>query len=85
MLCAALDRVQQSPPENKAAREFLAAEAANIVLANVAAHAAEALIEQPKIRRTRRAGFPSRGKKRRFDLGSQSQQRRLFVVECGTS
>jgi len=58
LLCAALDRVRQSPPEKRAAREFLAAEAADIVLANVAAHAAEALIEQPKIRRARRAGFP---------------------------
>jgi len=36
------------------------AEAADIVLLNVAAHAAEALSEQPTIRRARRAALPSR-------------------------
>jgi len=38
---------------------YAAAEAADIVLLNVAAHAAEALSEQPTIRRARRAALPS--------------------------
>jgi hypothetical protein len=50
---------------------------ADAVLVNVAAHAADALIEPPTIRRTRRAGLLS-WRKRRSDPG-EFHQRRLFA------
>ena len=56
------------------ARAYAAAEAADIVLLNVAAHAAEALSEQPTIRRARRAALSSRRKPRRSDPGRLSNQ-----------
>jgi hypothetical protein len=62
------------------ARAFAAAEAADIVLSNVAAHAAEAMNE-PTARRTRRATLPARSKRRRSDSGllSNGIQHRLFA------
>jgi hypothetical protein len=56
------------------ARAYAAAEAADIVLLNVAAHAAEALSEQPTIRRAQRAALPSRRKPRRSNPGRLSNQ-----------
>jgi hypothetical protein len=62
------------------ARAFAAAEAADVVLLNVAAHAAEAMSE-PMARRTRRATLPARSKRRRSDSGLLSNriQHRLFA------
>ena len=84
-LLAALDRVREArtyevPVEKITAREFYVGEAVELVLTNVAAHAADALIEQPQplTRKTRRAS-PSGRKNRRFDLGSFSRQRVLFA------
>lgn len=81
-LIAALERVREGPPEKQAQRKFIAGEAADIVLANVAAHAAEILSEQqvPAFRRTlRRVAQSLRRKNRRFDSGLAPHQRRLFV------
>jgi hypothetical protein len=58
-------------------REFAVREAADIVLLNVATHAAEALNEPPVIHRTRRALSTSRRKQRHADPG-QLHQRRLY-------
>jgi len=51
---------------------------ADLVLLNVSVHAAEALSEPPKIRRTRRALLPFRRKRHDSDPG-QLRQRRLFA------
>jgi hypothetical protein len=63
------------------ARAYAAAEAADIVLLNVAVHASEALNEPTTIRRARRAASPSRRRPRRIDPGrlSNQTQSRLFV------
>ena len=58
-------------------RGFAVREAADIVLLNVATHAAEALNEPPVIPKTRRALSTSRRKRRRSDPG-RLQQRRLY-------
>jgi hypothetical protein len=79
VLCAALERVHDAPEEKRSARAFLAMETADLVLANVAAHAAEAMLENPKIAKTRRAGVLSRRRSRRFDARPSSQQRALFA------
>ena len=57
-------------------------EAADLVLLNVATHAAEALNEPPVIPRTRRAFSTSRRKRRRSDPG-QLHQRRLYAPTAG--
>lgn len=64
--------------EHILSRGYAVTEAADLVLLNVAVHAAEALSEPPKIRRTRRAVPSSRRNRRRFDP-PQLHQRRLFV------
>jgi hypothetical protein len=77
---AALDR-QGCPSENCPhfpMRDYAVKEAADLVLVNVAAHAAEALNEPPTIRNIRRAVVPFRRKPRRSDPG-QLRQRRLFA------
>jgi hypothetical protein len=58
-------------------REFGVREAADIVLLNVATHAAEALNEPPLIQKTRRALSIARRKKRHSDPG-RLHQRRLY-------
>jgi hypothetical protein len=79
-LLAALEQVADAPVDKISARVFLAGKAADIVLTNVAAHAAEVLSEQPSIRKTRRAASQSRRKNRRFDSSTQSHQRILFAL-----
>lgn len=63
------------------ARAFAAAEAADIVLLNVAAHAAEAMNEPTTIPGARRATLPFRSKRRRHDSGPLFNriQHRLFA------
>jgi hypothetical protein len=78
-LLAALEQVHDAPVGKISARVFLAGEAADIVLTNVAAHAAEALSEQLPIRKTRRIASPSRRKNRHFDAGPLPRQRILFA------
>ena len=78
-LLAALELVREAPVDKISARVFLAGEAADLVLTNAAAHAAEALSEQPTNRKTRRTASPSRRKNRRSDLGLLPRQRTLFA------
>jgi hypothetical protein len=79
-LLAALEDVADAPVNKISARVFLAAKAADLVLTNVAAHAAEALSEQPPRRQTRRVASLSQRKNRRSDRGSFSRQRILFAL-----
>jgi len=59
-------------------RDYAVREAADLMLLNVAAHAAEALNQPPTIHKTRRTVVPFRRKQRRSDPG-QLRQRRLFA------
>jgi hypothetical protein len=78
-LLAALEQVYDAPVEKISARVFLAGAAADLVLTNVAAHATEALSEEPTNRKTRRAVSPSRRRNRRSVQGPLSRQRILFA------
>jgi hypothetical protein len=79
-LIAALERFRDASPEKELARQFLVNEAADIVLVNVAAHAAEAMVEQqPTTVRTQRA-ISLRRKNRRFNSGPPTLQRQLFTA-----
>ena len=79
-LLGPIEQVRDAPVGRITGREFYVGEAVELVLTNVAAHAADALIEEPQplTRKARRAS-PSRPKNRRFDLGSFSRQRMLFA------
>jgi hypothetical protein len=77
-LLAALEQVCDAPVDKISARVFLAGAAADLVLTNVAAHAAEALSELPTNRKTRRAASRSRRKNRRSVQGSPPGQRMLL-------
>ena len=78
-LLSALEQVCDAPVDKIASRVFLAGVAADLVLTNVAAHAAEALSELPTNRRTRRAASSSRRKNRRSVQGKPPRQRMLLV------
>jgi len=80
MLLALLDREQEPmSPYQQATRRYASLEAADVVLTNVAAHAAEAMVYlQPTTGRIRRA-ISLRGKSRRFNSGSSTPQRTLFA------
>ena len=80
MLISALDRLHDAADLGKmAARLFRVEEATDLVLTNVAAHAAEAMVaEQPTPGRTKRA-ISTRRKNRRFNSGP-STQRALFAA-----
>ena len=77
-LLAALEQVYEAPIDKTSARVFIASQAADLVLTNVAAHAAEALGGQREIRETRRVALSSRRRNRRLDSGP-SRQRALFA------
>jgi predicted dinucleotide-binding enzyme len=79
-LLAALDWQRAARGEHVAVmRGYAAAQAADIVLLNVAVHALEAQ-GKALIRETRRAVLPSRRKHRRSEPGQLSHpQRRLFT------
>src|SRR5262249_49757878 len=79
-LLAALDR-QGCPSEgcrHGPMRDYAVKEAADLVLLNVAAHAAEQLSDPSSNRKSRRAIAPFRRNPRRSDPG-QLRQRRLFT------
>jgi hypothetical protein len=78
-LLAALEQLCEAPGDKITARAFVANAAADLVLTNVAAHAAKALSELSTNRKSRRAASPSRRKNRRSDLGLQPRQRILFA------
>ena len=65
-------------PQHKMARHADVLQLADLVLLNVAVHAAEVLSEPPTIHRRRRAVPSSRRNRRRTDSG-QSHQRMLFA------
>jgi hypothetical protein len=77
-LLAALEQVCDAPVDKISARVFLAGAAADLVLTNVAAHAAEALSEQPN-RKTQRAALPPRRRNRRSVQLPSPRQRILFA------
>jgi hypothetical protein len=78
-LLAALEQVSESPVDKISARVFLAGAASDLVLANVAAHAAEALGELTTNRKTRRSSSSQRKNRRSFQL-PPSRQRILFAI-----
>lgn len=79
MLISALERLDGAPHERLEARLFHVAEAADLVLTNVAAHAAEVIVEQrPTVGKTQRV-ISLRRKNRRFNSGPSSLQRLLFA------
>jgi hypothetical protein len=78
-LLAALDQVCEAPVDKISARVFLAGVTADLVLTNVAAHAAEALSELTSNRKTRRSCSPARRKNRRSVQPTPPRQRILFA------
>jgi hypothetical protein len=79
-LLAALDQVCEAPLDKISARVFLASAAADLVLTNVAAHAAEAMSELATNRKTRRPSSPPRRKNRRSVQPTPPRQRILFAI-----
>ena len=80
MLISALERFHDSPHDRALNRLFQVDEAADMVLTNVAAHAAEALVAQRPIGgRTPRV--LSMRRNRRFKTGPSTLQRQLFAVQ----
>ncbi len=79
-LLAALERIRDCPAEKHSIRKFAAIELADIVLTNVAAHAAETMDEPAPTRRTRKVASPYRRKARQSHPGTVSNriQGRLF-------
>ena len=69
---------ERAAPENILLRRYAVTEAADMVLLNVAAHAADASNEPPTIRKTRRL-FQFWRKLRRSNPG-ELHQRRLFAA-----
>jgi hypothetical protein len=78
-LLSALEQVCDAPVDKIASRVFLAGVAADLVLTNVAAHAAEALSGEPTNRRTWQAASSSRRKNRRPVKGLPPRQRILLA------
>jgi len=77
---AALDQVYEAPVDKISARVFLASAAADLVLTNVAAHAAEALNDITAARKTRRPSSSPRRNNRRSVQLPPSRQRILFAI-----
>ena|SRR5215467_404673 len=78
-LISAIDRHRAAHSDEQIlGRSYAVLEAADMLLTNVAAHAAEAFDEPPSIRKARRAVVPFQRKRRRSEPG-QLQQRRLFA------
>jgi len=78
-LLAAIDwQKAAQDSEHILSRRYAVIEAADIVLLNVAVHAAQALSEPPTVRKTRHTFLPFWRKRRRSDPG-QFHQRRLFA------
>jgi len=81
MLISALERFHDSPHEKAINRLFQVDEAVDLVLTNVAAHAAEAMVpQQPTTGGTLRV-ISMRRKNRSFRSGPSTLQRTLFVID----
>jgi len=78
-LISAIERFHQAPYDKLSARAFHVDEAADLVLTNVAAHAAEAMGEQPPIAAKTQRAKALRRKTRRFSSGPSALQRPLFA------
>ena len=84
MLISALERFHDSPHDRALNRLFQVDEAADMVLTNVAAHAADALVAlRPIGGRTQRV--LSMRRNRRFKTGPSTLQRQLFAVQSVSS
>ena len=77
-LLGALDHFREAPASKRLSREYYVATAVELVLTNVAAHAAEALGE-PAINHIPRRALSGR-RKRPVDSGPCSRQRILFAL-----
>jgi hypothetical protein len=80
MLISALERFHDSPHDRALNRLFQVDEAADIVLTNVAAHAAEALVAQRPTGGSTQRALSMRWKNRRLKAGPSTLQRQLFAV-----
>jgi hypothetical protein len=78
-LISALERFHDAPREKLPARAFYVDQAADLVLTNVAAHAAEAMGEQPPTTARTQRAIGLRRKTRRFSAGPSTLQRPLFA------
>lgn len=78
-LISALERFHDAPYEKLSARAFHVDEAADLVLTNVAAHAAETMGEQPPTTARTQRAKALRRKIRRFSSGPSTLQRPLFA------
>ena len=81
MLISALERFHDSPHDRALNRLFQVDEAADMVLTNVAAHAAEALVAQRPIGGRTQRVLSMRRKNRGFKSGPSTLQRHLFAVQ----
>jgi hypothetical protein len=79
-LLAALEQVCEAPVDKISARVFLAGAAADLVLTNVAAHAAEALSELTTTPKTQRPSSSARRKNRRSVQSTPPRQRIVFAI-----
>ena len=82
-LIAALDRFHESPQEKALTRLFAVDEAVDLVLTNVAARAAEAMVAQQPITARAQRAMSIRRKSRRFNPGPSTLQRALFAASGG--
>ena len=84
LLSSALERLQDAHHDKVASRLFQAIEAADLVLTNVAAHAAEALVAQRPTKGTTQRVISMRQRSRRFNSGPSTIQRQLFAVRSAS-
>jgi hypothetical protein len=83
LLISALERFNNSPRERALNRLFQVDEAADLVLTNVAAHAAEALVAPQPTGTTQRV-ISMRQRSRRFNSGPSTLQRQLFAMRSAS-
>jgi len=84
LLSSALERLQDAPHDKVAIRLFQAAEAADLVLTNVAAYAAEAMVAPQPTKGTTQRVVSMRQRSRRFNSGPSTLQRQLFAVRSAS-
>jgi hypothetical protein len=84
LLISALERFNNSPHERALNRLFQVDEAADLVLTNVAAHAAEALVAPQPTKGTTQRVVSMRQRSRRFNSGPSKLQRQLFAVRSAS-
>jgi hypothetical protein len=84
LLISALERFNNSSHERALNRLFQVDEAADLVLTNVAAHAAEALVAPQPTKGTTQRVISMRQRSRRFNSGPSTLQRQLFAVRSAS-